>query len=75
MDPRLRCVAVDLETTGLVPGHDRIVEIGSVASGPAAPGGPMIDLAARAPAVVAFCRPRGAERTFLVEAIREIGTV
>ncbi len=31
MDPRLRCVAVDLETTGLIPGYDRIVEIGAVA--------------------------------------------
>jgi len=31
MDPRVRCVAVDLETTGLIPGHDRIVEIGAVA--------------------------------------------
>lgn len=31
MDPRQRCVAVDLETTGLIPGLDRIVEIGAVA--------------------------------------------
>jgi DNA polymerase-3 subunit epsilon len=31
MDRRVRCVAVDLETTGLIPGHDRIVEIGAVA--------------------------------------------
>lgn len=31
MDPRQRWVAVDLETTGLIPGHDRIVEIGAVA--------------------------------------------
>jgi DNA polymerase-3 subunit epsilon len=31
MDPRIRCVAVDLETTGLIPGYDRIVEIGAVA--------------------------------------------
>lgn len=36
MDPRVRCVAVDLETTGLIPGHDRIVEIGAVAFSPAA---------------------------------------
>lgn len=35
MDPRVRCVAVDLETTGLIPGHDRIVEIGAVAFSPA----------------------------------------
>ena len=35
MDPRLRCVTVDLETTGLIPGHDRIVEIGAVAFSPA----------------------------------------
>jgi len=31
MDLRQRWVAVDLETTGLIPGHDRIVEIGAVA--------------------------------------------
>ena len=36
MDPRQRCVAVDLETTGLIPGHDRIVEIGAAAFSPAA---------------------------------------
>jgi DNA polymerase-3 subunit epsilon len=35
MDPHVRCVAVDLETTGLIPGHDRIVEIGAVAFSPA----------------------------------------
>jgi DNA polymerase-3 subunit epsilon len=35
MDPLVRCVAVDLETTGLIPGHDRIVEIGAVAFSPA----------------------------------------
>jgi DNA polymerase-3 subunit epsilon len=35
MDPQIRCVAVDLETTGLIPGHDRIVEIGAVAFSPA----------------------------------------
>ncbi|OHD72574.1 MAG: hypothetical protein A2177_04490 [Spirochaetes bacterium RBG_13_68_11] len=35
MDPQVRCVAVDLETTGLIPGHDRIVEIGAVAFSPA----------------------------------------
>jgi DNA polymerase-3 subunit epsilon len=31
MNPGLRCVAVDLETTGLIPGHDRTLEIGAVA--------------------------------------------
>jgi DNA polymerase-3 subunit epsilon len=31
MDPRQRCVALDLETTGLIPGLDRIVELGAVA--------------------------------------------
>jgi DNA polymerase-3 subunit epsilon len=35
MDPRVRCVAVDLETTGLIPGHDLVVEIGAVAFSPA----------------------------------------
>ncbi len=31
MDLRQRCVALDLETTGLIPGLDRVVEIGAVA--------------------------------------------
>lgn len=31
MEPRRRCLAIDLETTGLIPGLDRVVEIGAVA--------------------------------------------